>query len=71
MKLKDEDDRWCDQHLRAMKARLNPAPSDEEIAMAAYYLWQQEGCPAGREAEHWAKAREQLRGRDRPLPPAT
>ncbi|HEX4083888.1 MAG TPA: DUF2934 domain-containing protein [Chthoniobacteraceae bacterium] len=35
-------------------------PQDEEIALAAYRLWLQEGCPHGRDREHWLKAREQL-----------
>ena len=35
-------------------------PSDEEIALSAYRLWLQEGCPHGRDREHWLKARSQL-----------
>ena len=35
-------------------------PPDEEIALAAYRIWLQEGCPHGRDREHWLKAREQL-----------
>ena len=37
-----------------------PEPSDEEIALSAYRLWLQEGCPHGRDREHWLKARHQL-----------
>jgi hypothetical protein len=29
--------------------------------VAAYFLWQQEGCPEGKDAEHWDRARAQLR----------
>ena len=29
---------------------------DDEIRQIAYRLWQEEGCPDGREAEHWLKA---------------
>ena len=36
------------------------APSDEEIALCAYRIWLQEGCPHGRDREHWLKAREML-----------
>jgi Protein of unknown function (DUF4058)/Protein of unknown function (DUF2934) len=64
VKLKDEDDRWCVQLLRSHGLRTKPEPTDDEIAVAAYYLWQQEGCPEGKEAEHWNRAKEQLRGRD-------
>jgi hypothetical protein len=37
-----------------------PDPTDEEIALTAYRIWLQEGCPHGRDREHWLKAREQL-----------
>jgi hypothetical protein len=36
------------------------SPTDEEIALAAYRIWLQEGSPHGRDREHWLKAREQL-----------
>ena len=29
---------------------------EEEIRLAAYYLWEREGCPEGRAVEHWAQA---------------
>ena len=29
---------------------------DEEIRQLAYRLWQEEGCPEGREVEHWLRA---------------
>ena len=29
---------------------------DEEIRQLAYRLWQEEGCPDGREVEHWLRA---------------
>lgn len=37
-----------------------PAPTDEEIALTAYRIWLQKGCPHGHDKEHWLKAREQL-----------
>jgi predicted CoA-binding protein len=37
-----------------------PEPTDEEIALGAYRIWLQEGCPSGRDQEHWLKAREKL-----------
>ena len=33
----------------------------DAVALAAYYLWQQEGCPHGRDQEHWQRAKEYLR----------
>lgn len=38
-------------------------PTDEEIALGAYRLWLQEGCPSGRDKEHWLKSRELLLAR--------
>ena len=38
----------------------SPYPTDEEIALAAYRIWLQEGCPHGRDWAHWLKAKEQL-----------
>ena len=35
-------------------------PSPEEIAAAAYYLWEKEGRVHGRDAEHWLRAETQL-----------
>lgn len=35
-------------------------PTDEEIALSAYRLWLQEGCPQGHDREHWLKAKKQL-----------
>lgn len=61
VKMKDEDERWCDQLLRSKGLRTRPELTDDEIAVAAYYLWQQEGCLEGKEAEHWERAKAQLR----------
>ncbi len=33
---------------------------DEEIRQLAYRLWQEEGCPDGREVEHWAESPDDL-----------
>jgi hypothetical protein len=35
-------------------------PTTDEIAECAYYIWQSEGCPEGKEAEHWHHAQLQL-----------
>lgn len=34
--------------------------SDENIRVAAYYIWEQAGCPQGKEKECWIRACEQL-----------
>jgi len=35
----------------------------EEVRREAYRLWQQEGCPTGRELDHWLAAKEIVRRR--------
>ena len=37
-----------------------PAFLRDRIAIAAYHLWQQDGCPFGRDKEHWFLAIERL-----------
>jgi hypothetical protein len=58
--LKDDDLRWIDGLLveRQLRGR---SPSHDDVAVAAYHLWQVAGCPDGRDQEHWFRAIEQLR----------
>jgi hypothetical protein len=41
----------------------------EEIRHQAYLLWQQEGCPVGRELDHWLAAKEIVRHHTHRPPP--
>jgi hypothetical protein len=71
--LSNENRQWLHEYLRHMKLRPPTPPnkgsapvredvfSHEHIAVAAYYLWQKEGCPHGHDQEHWYQALEQLR----------
>ena len=34
--------------------------SESVVRTAAYYIWEREGCPDGRELEHWNLAKAQL-----------
>lgn len=36
--------------------------STEQIADRAWQIWQREGCPEGRDLEHWLQAEKELRG---------
>lgn len=36
--------------------------SDEQIALRAYYYYEEEGQPEGRAEEHWHRAEKELRG---------
>ena len=40
--------------------KLDQSPSDEEIAIYAYLIWEQEGRPEGFEKFHWHQAERQL-----------
>ena len=33
---------------------------EERVKQRAYEIWQREGCPEGREADHWALAKEEI-----------
>lgn len=50
---------------------LTLEPSEEEIQHAAYFLWEAEGKPVGRDLEIWLAARERLRHRLPPRRPRT
>jgi hypothetical protein len=58
--LDEADRRWLRDTLWE-KGLREWAPLDEEIAVAAYHLWEQEGRPHGRDREHWRLAAEQLK----------
>lgn len=34
--------------------------NDEQIRQRAYEIWQAEGQPEGKEAEHWQRARDEM-----------
>src|SRR5712671_3211979 len=34
--------------------------NQERIALAAYYLWEKDGCQSGREVEYWLLAEKQV-----------
>ena len=41
----------------------SPTVSPEEIALRAYTIYIEEGCPEGRSEEHWAQAEAELTGK--------
>ncbi len=55
--LSEESRRWLDKLLVEKRLR----PSHEQVAQAAYALWEQEGRPHGKDVEHWHRALTQLR----------
>ena len=58
--LDDADRRWLDDVLIQQKLRRR-LPAHEEIAVAAYSLWERDGRPHGRDREYWSMAIERLR----------
>ena len=46
---------------RAASASSVTEPTQEEISICAYLIWEQEGRPQGRDIEHWYQAETQLR----------
>jgi hypothetical protein len=47
---------------RENRPRIDPT---EEIRHEAYLLWLQDGCPRGRELDHWLAAQELVKHRAR------
>lgn len=45
---------------KPLETHSHANPTDEEIAECAYWIWESEGHPIGREAEHWRQAEMQL-----------
>lgn len=45
-------------------------PDDTRIRERAYQIWQQEGCPEGRDHIHWQMAVEQIAAEENEPPPA-
>ena len=51
--------------MKPRKLPSNPPfePAEHEIQHAAYFLWQEAGCPPGQDVELWLAAKELLRHR--------
>jgi hypothetical protein len=60
--LSEENLAWVNNMLIAQNLRRR-APTRDEVAVAAYYLWEQDGRPHGLDSDHWLRAIEQLRQR--------
>jgi hypothetical protein len=45
------------------RADASAGPSYDDIAARAYAIWKAQGCPEGRENEHWREAEEELMSR--------
>ena len=63
---------WLLSAFGGNRLRLHPLedlqPRHEDAAVAAYYIWEHEGRPHGRDKEHWYRALAQLQGAVPPGP---
>lgn len=39
------------------------APNQDAVALRAYQLWQESGCPDGQDKEHWYRAEREVRAK--------
>ncbi len=53
-----------------MSDMLDSVGFEEIVRARAYALWESEGCPAGRDAEHWLRSEEAARRELTPAPAA-
>lgn len=50
---------------KASNTPLPKEPQENEIAVAAYYLWENRGCPIGSDQDDWFRAEEELKNAQR------
>jgi hypothetical protein len=55
----------------APPAPATPEPTERDINVRAYQLWEQAGCPEGRDKEFYFHAEKELRARDQEAPSST
>ena len=55
---------WVEELRQVLRQRL-AAQSNEEIKARARELWEQNGCPAGRDLEFWLQAESEIKARER------
>jgi hypothetical protein len=47
----------------SVKTSTTLSPTESEIAILAYQLWQDDGCPVGSDKEDWLRAEAMLKNR--------
>lgn len=50
-------------NLEELTESYESAPTHEDIALLAYALWQERGCPEGSSDEDWFNAEQELKAR--------
>ena len=56
---------WVEELRQRLKERSAARRADEEVKARARDLWEQNGCPAGRDLEFWLQAEAQIIERNR------
>jgi hypothetical protein len=49
-----------DGQENVMPSELHPTPSEEQIRVRSYLIWEREGRPEGKSQEHWQRAKAEL-----------
>jgi Protein of unknown function (DUF2934) len=52
---------WIDELRQKLQKRLAARQLKEEIRVRAHKLWEQHGCPVGRDEEFWLQAESELK----------
>jgi hypothetical protein len=56
---------WVEQLRQSLRQRLAARRVKEEIKARARQIWEQNGCPAGRDLEFWLRAESEIIERER------
>ena len=54
------------ERFTASASTTGDTPPEAKIAVRAYEIWQESGCPEGKHEEHWYRAERELRARSTP-----
>jgi hypothetical protein len=57
--------RWVEELRQDLTQRLAARRVNEEVKARARELWEQSGCPAGRDLEFWLQAESEIKARER------
>ena len=58
---------WVEELRQGLRQRLSDRRAKEEIKARARELWDQNGCPTGRDLEFWLQAESEIKERERQL----
>ena len=56
---------WVEELRQKLRQRLDARRTKQEISARARELWEQNGCPAGRDLEFWLQAESEIKARER------